>query len=148
MTQPKGNQQRTLLTPAQRSARYRDKNWDYRLWSMVKAHNKNRRKQLDLTITREYIKNLWNKQNGRCFWTQVPMITGGGGRHPQQVSLDRIDSTKGYTPDNVVLSCLFANYGKCDISIKTFFEFLRILRETFTSLKVESYEIQRPTNDE
>ena len=76
------------------------------------------------------------------------MITGGAVRHPQKGRLDRIDSTKGYTPDNVVLSCLFANYGKCDISIKTFFEFLRILRETFTSLKVESYEIQRPTNDE
>jgi len=113
---------------------------------MVKTHSEKKRKKL--SIDRTYIKNLWKQQNGRCFWTQVPMITHGVNRHPQKVSLDRIDSTKGYSPDNVVLSCFFANFGKCDTDIKTFFEFLKLLRETFSSLRVEAYENLLPKDDE
>jgi len=54
-------------------------------------------------------------------------------RHPQLVSVDRIDSTKHYTPDNVVLACMFANFGKSSTDVRTWFTFLRLLRESLSS---------------
>lgn len=63
-------------------------------------------------------------------------------RHPQLVSIDRIDSTKHYTASNVVLACAFANFGKSSTDVRTWFTFLRLLRE---SLSTPSY-IPTPTD--
>ena len=54
-------------------------------------------------------------------------------RHPQLVSIDRIDSTKDYTASNVVLTCTFANFGKSSTDVRTWFTFLRLLRESLLS---------------
>jgi len=87
-----------------------------------------------VSIDRDYLTSLWKAQSGLCFWTQVPMVTHSDFiRHPQLVSVDRIDSTKHYTPDNVVLSCMFANFGKSSTDVRTWFTFLRLLRESLSS---------------
>lgn len=101
-----------------------------------KARNK-------VSIDKDYLTSLWETQSGLCFWTQVPMVTHSDFvRHPQLVSVDRIDSTKHYTPDNVVLSCMFANFGKSSTDVRTWFTFLRLLRE---SLSTPAYT-QTPTD--
>lgn len=116
------------------SRRYREKRWWYRLIESVRS-----RKKMDNIsnkgITREFIEASWEKQKGLCFWTGVPLLKRSEfTRHPQLVSLDRIDTKKGYTPDNVVLSSLFANFGKSSTSIKVWFSFLQVLRDTLNPL--------------
>lgn len=123
---------------SRKQKRYRDSHWEYRLWSNAKVSQK--RKNLEFSITKEYLKVLWNRQRGRCFWTQVPMIKSGAPKHPQKVSLDRIDPSKGYTEENIVLTCQFANLGKSDVDIRTFFGFLQVLRSTFTAITVVNHE--------
>ena len=50
-------------------------------------------------ITIEYLIELWEKQRGRCYYLNIPMNTHG----EWQVSVERLDETRGYTKDNVVL---------------------------------------------
>ena len=58
------------------------------------------RKPVELTITKEFIWELFNKQDGKCALTGMPLtIDYRGSNHT--ASLDRIDSSKGYTEENV-----------------------------------------------
>ncbi len=50
-------------------------------------------------ITIEYLIELWEKQRGRCYYLNIPMNTHG----EWQVSVERLDETRGYTKNNVVL---------------------------------------------
>ena len=52
--------------------------------------------------------NLWNKQKGLCYYTNIPMQLTNE-IVPELVSIDRIDSLKGYTEDNIVLCCYIIN---------------------------------------
>ena len=111
----------------QSQQKYRDKNWDYRLWQG--CHRKNRGKSYEIDIDRAFLRQLWDEQKGFCFWTQIPMLTYSiYKRHPQLVSIDRIDSEKGYGEGNVVLACTFANFGKSDTDVRTWITFLQTLR--------------------
>lgn len=81
-------------------------------------HAANRRakdKQIPIDITKEFITNLWAKQNNKCSLThiefQIPQERTGGKASPYAPSIDRIDSNKGYTKDNVRLVCVAVNYA-------------------------------------
>jgi hypothetical protein len=72
----------------------------------VLAHESGRIIDIDF----DFLMQLWNTQNGRCRLTGISMTH----RHKdiRSVSIDRIDSTQGYTRDNVQLVCKFINLGK------------------------------------
>lgn len=58
---------------------------------------------------------LWSKQEGRCFYTGLPMLTDAKGS-PYSVSVDRRDSSVGYVEGNVVLCLMAINFMKNDWS--------------------------------
>lgn len=66
------------------------------------------------SITQEYVIGLLDRQNWRCAVTgtefDLVQIHKNHGR-PFAPSVDRIDSSKGYTLDNIRLVCLAANYA-------------------------------------
>lgn len=68
-------------------------------------------------ITVEWAVELYDNQNGKCALTGLPLDTGpvraesGRDRRPFRPSLDRIDSSRGYTKDNVRLVCSCVNYA-------------------------------------
>jgi len=78
-----------------------------------------RDKNLELDFDKDHLIHLWNKQNERCYYTNVKMNLG---EHKQKkdlynlnfknVSVDRIDSRLGYTKSNVVLCCWGVNNMK------------------------------------
>lgn len=92
------------------------------------GENSQLRKELSL----EWCEEQWQKQDGRCHWTGIPLIrrmTAPGHperRDPRFVSIERLDPDKGYTPDNCVLACRFVNFGRNDYT-GDFVEFLRQL---------------------
>jgi hypothetical protein len=74
-------------------------------------------------ITEESLQEQWKKQKGLCAITKKPMIlpdypyrgaNWSGGRHPNNASLDRIDSAEGYYNDNIMFVRLGVNYLKSD----------------------------------
>lgn len=116
------------------SRKYRRNRWWYRLIESARSRKLNDNIP-NKGLTKEVLEKMWEDQEGLCFWTKVPLLKNSEfKRHPQLASLDRIDTKKGYTPDNVVLSSLFANYGKSSTSIKVWISFLQVLRDTLNPL--------------
>ena len=59
---------------------------------------------MEWDIDLDHIKNLWQKQDGRCALSGVFMTWHGGeGRQDLNASIDRKDPTKGYIIGNVQL---------------------------------------------
>jgi hypothetical protein len=98
-----------------------------RLWQNTLIHDsKNRGIKNSLTV--EDINEMFEKQNGLCYWFKVPLIPSNKHKHPQQPSLDRLDRNKGYVKDNVVLTCYSANIGRNENDLDTWLEFLKLLK--------------------
>jgi hypothetical protein len=96
-----------------------------RLWQNTLINDsKKRSKEHDLTVND--INELYNKQNGLCFWFKVPLVPSNKLKHPQQPSLDRLDRNKGYTKDNVVLTCYSANIGRNENNLEIWESFIKL----------------------
>lgn len=97
-----------------------------RLWQNTLIHDSKFR-GLEHNITVKDIDNMFETQNGLCYWFNIPLIPSNCSKHPQQPSLDRLDRTKGYTKDNVVLCCYSANIGRNDNDVEIWKNFLSLL---------------------
>ena len=71
-------------------------------------------KRHDIDINIDYLKKLWEDQDGKCFWLGIDMSLEDllVSYSPFAPSVDRLDSKKGYLFDNVVLTTRFANKGR------------------------------------
>jgi hypothetical protein len=92
-------------------------------------------------VTGADLKELYRRQGGRCNYTGqqlVPSRTPDGpvrhrGREvprrprlsPKRISIDRIDSNKGYTKENIHFVCVHVNIAKGDLPEEAFVEMCR-----------------------
>ena len=92
--------------------RNRRKNFDYRLQMLINA-SKQRAKNKDRehTITVEDVKAIYPK-DGCCPIFGMKLEFNTAGFRETSPSIDRIDSTKGYTPDNIQIISWKANRVK------------------------------------
>lgn len=79
-------------------------------------------------LDREWIVDICKRQDGKCFYTGWEMAITEGAR---MVSVDRIDSSKGYTKDNCVLACVAANVAKNDMGLAEFAELTLAMADRF-----------------
>ncbi len=107
---------------------YKQKERRIRLWQNTLVHD-SKRKGVVHTLTIKDINEIYEEQHGLCFWFKIPLIPSNEKKHPQQPSLDRLDRTKGYTRDNVVLCCYSANIGRNENDVETWRKFLSVLLE-------------------
>lgn len=116
-------------------AAYRERS---RLWQtnnifqqrFLAARSRARAKGIDFNITKDYIVELYEKQGGKCFYSGIPLSKRLNDRHV--LSIDRVDSDKGYVADNVVISCAIVNSMKNDMT-----------KDEFTSIIESIYQNQR-----
>ena len=86
------------------------------------------RRGLDYKLLPMDIEQLYNEQRGRCYYSGIPLELirvnedKGSAGNPYLLSVDRKDSTKGYTKDNVVLCTYICNAGKGTLSEDEFFK--------------------------
>ena len=84
---------------------------------------------LPCSITQEWIVDQYELQDGRCAytgWRFDNTSTGRGyARNFYGMSLDRVDSTDGYTAENTRLICWGVNRAKGDLPMQTFVEMCR-----------------------
>lgn len=83
---------------------------------------RSQRNNLEFSITIDYIWELFKKQKGLCAITKLPIKLSSSTKHPGTASLDRIDSTKGYTESNVQWLHKDVNRMKNAYSIDRFLE--------------------------
>jgi hypothetical protein len=75
-------------------------------------------------VTPEEIQEIWEKQNGKCYWFGVDLDLDlmykdhpdWMPKHPLGPSIDKIDVGGDYTKDNIVICTRLANFGRntCD----------------------------------
>lgn len=84
-----------------------------RNFMMCLIKKKRGREKLDIDL----LERLYNYQKGLCSLTGIPMtyITGKG-KIPTNISIDRIDSNKGYEINNIRLVCRHANCMKMELT--------------------------------
>lgn len=97
-----------------------------RLWQNTLIHDSKFR-GLEHTLTIDDINEMYETQNGLCHWFKIPLIPSNNLKHPQQPSIDRLDRDKGYTKDNVVLTCYSANIGRNENNLETWENFILLL---------------------
>lgn len=94
-------------------------------------------KRITLDIDYKFLYELYQKQQGKCAISGLPMTYYvGSGRNHYNISIDRIDSTKGYTKDNVQLVCAQVNMMKAEMTM----EELYIFCESIINNKSNYYE--------
>lgn len=90
-------------------------------------------------LTPEYLKTVWESQNGICPYTgylmKLPRSTQAFDIRgsPLGASLDRIDPSRGYVIGNVEFVCLSANLAKNSFSKEKMLEFFQPLRDANTA---------------
>ena len=99
--------------------------------SSAKARN------MPFEISISSVRELYAKQQGKCYYTGTPMTLRSKGhinRDPFLISLDRIDSAQGYTLANTVLCCFGVNVLKGHHPETTLYSTLRTLYENCHTL--------------
>lgn len=72
------------------------------------------------------LKKQFTRQHGRCYWLHIPIDMNNIfiPNHPGSPSVDRLDNSKDYTPDNIVICTSFANMGRGRTDVETMEQFL------------------------
>jgi hypothetical protein len=97
--------------------RYRYPSLEKKMQMLLKTASGDRR-SFKVCVTLEDLKNLWEKQQGRCAYTDLPLTPDG--HQINTMSIDRIDSNKDYTVDNIQFVCVPVNRMKLNLDEDVF----------------------------
>ena len=79
-------------------------------------------------LSAEYLNQLFQRQSGCCAISGIKMTWGhGNGRQNTHVSIDRIDSARGYEVGNIQLVCLVVNLMKRELPMGEFLRWCRTI---------------------
>lgn len=86
------------------------------------ANNRNSGKfKAPQRITLKQLRELYDKQNGRCYYTgRVMNLETHSWHRDDDLTVDRLNSKKPYSNDNIVLSTWWANCAKGLLSVDEF----------------------------
>lgn len=92
-------------------------------------------KKHECDIDLQYLKQLWEQQDGKCALTGIPMTPRllKGNSCPTTASLDRIDSTQGYVKNNVQFVCCSINLAKNNYTQTEILSFIDMIRNNHHS---------------
>ena len=90
-------------------------------------------------ITAADLESQWFKQDGKCYWLNMPLDLGllyknhpdWYPKHPAAPSVDKIDESGDYTPDNIVITSRFANLGRNIYPHDKMLNFVKVIKTEF-----------------
>lgn len=86
------------------------KPWYELLYDSIYRNSKSKGKKLEITI--RDLKSMYKTQKGKCYWWPCIDLQPESKCTLYQPSIDRLDNSKGYTLNNVVLCSRWANLGR------------------------------------
>lgn len=92
-----------------------------------------RRKKFAEELCVDELLKIWKKQNGKCVLTKVDLVLPNDSKYKTitnnyKASIDRIDSSKPYTIDNIQFLSATMNYLKADMDENNVNEFIKIIK--------------------
>ena len=94
------------------------------------AKERAEKKNLPFNLTKEYLKELWDKQGGKCAVSGIEMTCSlCEGRTPTNVSIDQINPSAGYVVGNIQLVCMAVNQIKSDLTMEDVYMFCKGILE-------------------
>lgn len=105
--------------------RYTGLTLDQKFGQLLK--NAKQRKTVEVFISIQHIYDVWEKQEGRCAYTKLPLTSEA--HQLNTVSLDRIDSSKDYVEGNIQLVCVPVNVMKMDSTEKQFVHLCQLVAQ-------------------
>ena len=88
----------------------------------------------DETLTSKDLIELWEKQKHRCFYSGIPMTFDKNDKL-HLVSIDRVDSSIGYTKENIVLCTYAFNSFKFNYDVETIVKFIQEIKNNNYGVK-------------
>lgn len=79
-------------------------------------------------LTRECLLDLWNKQEGRCFYSGVKLSLNPEDK-TTLLSVDRKDNNVGYIQENIVLCTYIFNSFKFNFTHEEVINFVKVIKE-------------------
>ena len=90
-------------------------------------------KNFDFNLDEDFIRDMFKKQNGKCAYSNMD-ISLDKNDNGELFSIDRIDSNKGYTKDNIALVTAYVNRMKLDWEYTDFLSVIKkIYEHNFTT---------------
>ena len=89
------------------------------------------RKIKEIKIDESMLMHKFHHQKGLCHWSNLPLQEEFNyiSKHPEAISIDRLDGTLGYTYQNIVLVRRMFNLGRSDFSSSQFSSVMNKLKE-------------------
>ncbi|TAJ44172.1 hypothetical protein CUJ86_09095 [Methanofollis fontis] len=87
------------------------------------------------------LKEIWEKQRGKCFYSGVEMSTDP--RDPRCLSVDRINPDEGYTKNNVALCCSIINSCKREHKARDFINMCISVARHFENINPDNHLSER-----
>jgi hypothetical protein len=91
-----------------------------------------RKRKHEVIIDLPYLKKIWEEQDGKCAYTNVPLThpvnTKSLRQYNYMASLDRIDSSLGYVEGNLQFVSVTCNWLKNSLDDNHIQEFFKIVR--------------------
>lgn len=105
---------------------------------LYQAKYRSFRKGIEFNLSPDYLLELYHKQNGKCFYSGLDMeISLKNEQNSKTLSIDRIDSNKGYTAGNVVLCGNVFNVMKMQMSSNEFINMCGIVSRHIPSVNID-----------
>lgn len=97
-------------------------------------------------VTRDFLRKLWDSQDGKCAVTGVSMthIQGSGHKVWTNVTVDRICPNVGYIESNVRLVCRAVNYAKNAMTDKEMVEWAKAIVNGPVAQRLSDAESSEP----
>ena len=109
---------------------YMDKLFSKLRYEVQSGTRRTSRADLTWDITQAHLYNCYHKQDGKCALSGQTMTwLTGQGKVDSNISLDRIDPTLGYEPDNIQLICYRCNIMKHDLCETELFRLVKLINQ-------------------
>lgn len=127
-----GKHNTPILLQQQRNTEYLNPSNRKDEFSLFRKHLRRiRDRDPNCNITLEDLLDIWNKQEGKCTYSKVklqPSKYKSSNNQIYTLSIDRIDSSKGYTKDNIQFISIAMNHMKNNMSHEETLELIKILK--------------------
>jgi len=109
---------------------YMDKLFSKLRYEVQSGHRRTSRADLTWHINQAHLYNCYHKQDGKCALSGQTMTwLTGQGKVDSNISLDRIDPTVGYEPDNIQLITYRCNIMKHDLCEDELFRLIKLINQ-------------------